>query len=85
MRGESHLRESVFITTVIGALILLAGLAGIIGGVEAYNGTSYFRTQLLAYLGLWSQGLMFIGPLLILMGMGLAYLSRGQFGFVEDA
>ena len=85
MRGESHLRESVFITTVIGALILLAGLAGIIGGVEAYNGTSHFRTQLLAYLGLWSQGLMFIGPLLILMGMGLAYLSRGQFGFVEDA
>ena len=39
----------------------------------------------LAYLGLWSQGLMFIGPLLILMGMGLAYLSRGQFGFVKDA
>jgi len=27
--------------------------------------------------------LMFIGPLFILMGMGLAYLTRGQFGFVE--
>ena len=83
MRGESFLEESVLITTIIGAVTLLAGIAGILGGVEAYNGKSHFRTQLLAYLGLWSQGLMFIGPLFILMGMGLSYLSRKQFGFVE--
>ncbi len=83
MRGESHLAESVLITTIIGALTLLAGLAGMVGGTEAYNGKSHFRTQFLAYLGLWSQGLMFIGPLFILMGMGLVYLTRGQFGFVE--
>ena len=55
----------------------------IFGGIEAYNGKSHFRTQFLAYLGLWSQGLMFIGPLFILMGMGLSYLSRKQFGLVE--
>ena len=83
MRGESFLEESVLITTIIGAVTLLAGIAGILGGVEAYNGKSHFRTQFLAYLGLWSQGLMFIGPLFILMGMGLSYLSRKQFGLVE--
>ena len=83
MRGESFLSESVLITSIIGAVTLFAGIAGILGGVEAYNGKSHFRTQFLAYLGLWSQGLTFIGPLFILMGMGLSYLSRKQFGFVE--
>ena len=83
MRGESFLSESVLITSIIGAVTLFAGIAGILGGIEAYNGKSHFRTQFLAYLGLWSQGLMFIGPLFILMGMGLSYLSRKQFGLVE--
>ncbi len=83
MRGESFLSESVLITSIIGAVALFAGIAGILGGIEAYNGKSHFRTQFLAYLGLWSQGLMFIGPLFILMGMGLSYLSRKQFGLVE--
>ena len=83
MRGESFLSESVLITTIIGSVTLLTGIAGLLGGVEAYNGKSHFRTQFLAYLGLWSQGLMFIGPLFILMGMGLSYLSRKQFGLLE--
>jgi len=83
MRGESFLSESVLITTIIGSATLLTGIAGLLGGVEAYNGKSHFRTQFLAYLGLWSQGLMFIGPLFILMGMGLSYLSRKQFGLLE--
>lgn len=82
MRGESFLSESVLITSIIGAVTLFAGIAGILGGIEAYNGKSHFRTKFLAYLGLWSQGLMFIGPLFILMGMGLSYLSRKQFGLV---
>ncbi|HJL64731.1 MAG TPA: hypothetical protein QGF70_04005, partial [Candidatus Thalassarchaeaceae archaeon] len=85
MRGESHLKDSVLITTIIGSLTLLAGIAGLFGGVEAYNGKSHFRTQFLAYLGLWSQGLMFIGPLFILIGMSLAYLTRDQFGFSDGA
>ena len=83
MRGDSYLAESVLITSIIGALTLAAGLAGILGGIEAYNGKKHFRTQYMAYLGLWSQGLMFICPLFNLMGMGLTYLTRGQFGFVE--
>ena len=83
MRGESFLSESVLITTIIGSVTLLTGIAGLLGGVEAYKGKSHFRTQFLAYLGLWSQGLMFIGPLFILMGMGLSYLSRKQFGLLE--
>ena len=84
MRGESHLDESVLITSIVGFITLTAGLAGILGGVEVYNGKKHFRAQFLSYLGLWSQGLMFIGPLFILIGMGLAYLSRGQFGLTDS-
>ena len=83
MRGESYLAESVLINSIIGAFTLFAGIFGILGGIEAYNGRNHFRTQFLAYLGLWSQGLMFIGPLFILLGMGLTYLSRKQFGILE--
>ena len=63
MRGESFLSESVLITSIIGAVTLFAGIAGILGGIEAYNGKSHFRTQFLAYLGLWSQGcLLYTSP-----------------------
>lgn len=85
MRGYSHLKDSVLITTIVGTLTLLAGIAGLFGGVEAYNGKNHFRTQFLAYLGLWSQGLMFIGPFLILIGMALSYLTRDQFGILDGA
>tara|TARA_Y100001970_G_scaffold292678_1_gene435130 strand:+ start:59415 stop:60152 length:738 start_codon:yes stop_codon:yes gene_type:complete len=83
MRGESHLDESVLITSIVGFITLTAGIAGILGGVEVYNGKNHFRSQFLSYLGLWSQGLMFIGPLFILIGMGLTYLSREQFGLTD--
>ncbi len=85
LRGYSHLKDSVLITTIVGTLTLLAGIAGLFGGVEAYNGKNHFRTQFLAYLGLWSQGLMFIGPLFILIGMALTYLTRDQFGILDGA
>ena len=42
MRGESFLSESVLITTIIGSVTLLTGIAGLLGGVEAYNGKSHF-------------------------------------------
>jgi len=33
----------------------------------------------LAFVGLWSRGMIFVGPLLILLGMGLVTLSKEQF------
>ena len=44
MSGESHLSESVLIGSTIAALTLLAGLAGMVGGLEAYRGDRYRRT-----------------------------------------
>ena len=79
MRGESHLGESVFIGTFIAVITLLAGLAGISGGFAAYSGDHYHRTWWLTFFGLFSRGMIFIGPLLILIGLGMIYLCRDQF------
>ncbi|MAD56579.1 MAG: hypothetical protein CL974_03425 [Euryarchaeota archaeon] len=79
MRGDSNLADSVFVGFFIAAITLLTGLAGIVGGLEAYNGNKYNRSWWLAFLGLFSRGMIFIGPLLILIGLGLMYLTRDQF------
>ena len=79
MSGESHLSESVLIGSVIAAMTLLAGLAGMVGGLEAYRGDRYRKTWWLAFFGLWSRGMLFVGPMLILLGMGMVTLSRDQF------
>ncbi|MBI88089.1 MAG: hypothetical protein CMB67_03560 [Euryarchaeota archaeon] len=78
-RGESHLSQSVLISTAIAILTFLLGLAGVLGGIEAYRGNNYRRSWWLSFLGLWSRGMIFIGPLLILVGMSLVTLSKGQF------
>tara|TARA_B100000287_G_scaffold322086_1_gene306003 strand:+ start:1406 stop:2155 length:750 start_codon:yes stop_codon:yes gene_type:complete len=79
LRGESFLAEAVAVATTIGVLTVIVGLAGVYGGVEAYRGDSYRRSWWLAFLGLWSRGMIFIGPLMILVGMSLITLSRDQF------
>ena len=79
MSGESHLAESVLIGSIIAAITLLAGLAGMVGGLEAYRGDRYRKTWWLAFFGLWSRGMLFVGPLLILIGMGMVNLSKDQF------
>ncbi|MAG73962.1 MAG: hypothetical protein CL962_00115 [Euryarchaeota archaeon] len=79
MRGESNLADSVFVGFFVAAVTLLSGLAGIVGGLEAYNGNKYNRSWWLAFFGLFSRGMIFIGPLLILVGIGLMYLTRDQF------
>ena len=73
------MRESVLIGTLVALLTLFSGLAGFAGSVEARKGLSYRRTWWLSFIGLWSRGMMFIGPLMILSGMGLVSLSRNQF------
>ena len=77
--GESHQLTSVSIATAIALMTVLLGLLGVYGGVEAYRGNSYRRSWWLSFLGLWSRGMIFIGPLLILIGMGLVTLSKEQF------
>ena len=85
MSGESHLSESVLIGSTIAALTLLAGLAGMVGGLEAYRGDRYRRTWWLSFFGLWSRGMLFIGPMFILLGMGMAHVARDQFtDYTED-
>ena len=79
MSGESHLAESVLIGSVIAAMTLLAGLAGMVGGLEAYRGDRFRKTWWLAFFGLWSRGMLFVGPMLILLGMAMINLSRDQF------
>ena len=78
MSGESHLAESVLIGSIIAAMTLLAGLAGMVGGLEAYRGDRYRKTWWLAFFGLWSRGMLFVGPLLILIGIGMVNLSKDQ-------
>ena len=85
MSGESHLSESVLIGSTIAALTLLAGLAGMVGGLEAYRGDRYRRTWWLSFFGLWSRGMLFIGPMFILLGMGMVHVARDQFtDYTED-
>ena len=78
-RGESYQSTSVSISTAIALMTVLLGLLGVYGGVEAYRGNSYRRSWWFSFLGLWSRGMIFIGPLLILIGMGLVTLSKEQF------
>lgn len=84
MSGESHLSESVLIGSTIAALTLLAGLAGMVGGLEAFRGDRYRRTWWLSFFGLWSRGMLFIGPMFILLGMGMTHLARDQFTDYRD-
>ena len=78
-RGESYQSQSVTIATAIALLTVIMGLAGVYGGVEAYRGNSYRRSWWLSFMGLWSRGNIFVGPLLILIGMALVTLSKEQF------
>ena len=79
MRGTSYLAESVFVGFFVAVVTLIAGLSGVVGGLEAYNGNKYRRSWWLTFFGLFSRGMIFIGPLLILLGLGLMYLTRDQF------
>jgi len=79
MRGTSYLAESVFVGFFVAVITLIAGLFGIVGGLEVYNGDKYSRSWWLTFFGLFSRGMIYIGPLLILLGLGLMYLTRDQF------
>ena len=83
-RGESYQYQSVFTANLIAFMTIFLGLMGVYGGVEAYRGSSYRRCWWFSFLGLWSRGMIFIGPLLILVGMGMVTLSKEQFSGRHD-
>ena len=79
LRGDSHLDDSALLGTAIALGTMLTGLAGISASISAYQGKAYRRTQLFAFLGLWSRGGVFIGPLFILLGMAIITSTKSQF------
>lgn len=79
LRGDSHLDDSALLGTAIALGTILTGLAGISASISAYQGKAYRRTQLFAFLGLWSRGGVFVGPMLILLGMAIVTSTKSQF------
>ncbi|MFL2957603.1 MAG: carboxypeptidase-like regulatory domain-containing protein [Candidatus Thalassarchaeaceae archaeon] len=78
-RGESDLNQAATLATIIAILTLISGLFGIRGGYEVLYGKSYKKAWWFSFIGLWSRGGLFIGPLLILIGMALSGLTKHQF------
>lgn len=78
-RGESNLNQAATLATIIAILTLISGLFGIRGGFEVFHGKSYRKAWWFSFIGLWSRGGLFIGPLLILIGMSLSSLTKHQF------
>ena len=52
---------------------------GFSASVSGYQGKAYRRTQVFAFIGLWSRGGVFIGPFMILLGMAIISSTRIQF------
>jgi hypothetical protein len=83
LRRDSHLAEAVLLATVIASLTIISALLGFIGAAEIKRGQRYRRTQYLCGLALFSRGGIFIGPLLILVGMGMLASTKHQFADIE--
>ena len=60
-------------------MTLLFALVGFFAAAEAQRGVKYRRTKYLCGIALFSRGLIFFGPLLILFGMALLAIAREQF------
>ena len=76
---ESNLEDVVALTSAIAAMTLLFALVGFFAAAEAQRGVKYRRTQYLCGIALFSRGLIFFGPLLILFGMALLAIAKEQF------
>ena len=83
-RRDSHLESAVLLASVVASLTVIAALFGFVGAAEARRGKRYRRTQYLCGLALFSRGGIFIGPMLILAGMGMLSAIKDQFEDVED-
>ena len=73
------LENAVGLSTTIGILTVITGIAGVQAAVEVRRGKYYRRTQYLAGISLFSRGLIIFGPALILAGMITMVFIKEQF------
>ena len=85
LRRDSHLESAVLLASVVASLTVISALFGLAGAAEAKRGKRYRRTQYLCGIALFSRGGIFIGPMLILAGMGMLSATKSSFeDFEED-
>jgi hypothetical protein len=85
LRRDSHLESAVLLASVVASLTVISALFGLAGAAEVRRGKHYRRTQYLCGLALFSRGGIFIGPMLILAGMGMLSATKRHFeDFEED-
>tara|TARA_B100000674_G_scaffold15714_1_gene11349 strand:+ start:204 stop:1049 length:846 start_codon:yes stop_codon:yes gene_type:complete len=77
--GGWSLEAAVALSTFLGIFTIVTGFIGVQASVEVRRGTKYRRTQYLAGISLFSRGLIWIGPILILAGMALNSLVKDQY------
>ena len=84
LRRDSHLGSAVLLASVVASLTVISALFGFVGAAEARRGKRYRRTQYLCGLALFSRGGIFIGPMLILAGMGMLSATKQHFDDFDD-
>ena len=84
LRRDSHLDSAVLLASVVASLTVISALFGFVGATEARRGKHYRRTQYLCGLALFSRGGIFIGPMLILAGMGMLSATKRHFEDFDD-
>lgn len=77
--GGWTLEAAVALSTFLGVMTIITGFIGIQASVETRRASRYRRTQYLAGISLFSRGLIWIGPILILAGMALNSLVKDQY------
>ena len=83
--GGWSLEAAVALSTFLGILTIITGFVGIQASVEIRRGKKYRRTQYLAGVSLFSRGLIWIGPILILAGIALNSMVKDQYeDYIED-
>lgn len=78
------LENAVGLSTTIGILTVITGIAGVQAAVEVRRGKYYRRTQYLAGISLFSRGLIIFGPALILAGMITMVFIKEQFDDYQE-
>ena len=84
LRRDTNLESAVLLASVVASLTVISALFGLVGVAEARRGKHYRRTQYLCGLALFSRGGIFIGPMLILAGMGMLSATKHQFEDVAE-
>ena len=83
--GGWSLEAAVALSTFVGIVTIITGFVGIQASVEIRRGKKYRRTQYLAGVSLFSRGLIWIGPILILAGIALNSMVKDQYeDYIED-